>query len=341
MLQPWLSADELEEVARQRLAPAAYDYIAGGSGAELTLAANREAFLRFRLRPRVLTGVAAPVTATTVLGMPLDAPLFVSPMGGPAHALAHRDGVPGAAAAAADAGIAYMVSASSVPSLDLPGPAKVAQVYPLDRGATAELVAQAAELGYRAVCLTADVPVAALRRRNLRHGTGVPSAPDSAIVGGFANPAHYARATGWEEVDWLKSQTPLPLVLKGVMTAEDARLAVEHGLAAVVVSNHGGRQLDHAFGTVDVLREVVEAADGKLEVLIDGGVRTATDVAVAICLGARAVGLGKAVMWALAAGGRPAVANFLRATVEDLARTMALMGVASTAELKPAHVGRL
>ncbi|HLH68717.1 MAG TPA: alpha-hydroxy acid oxidase [Candidatus Dormibacteraeota bacterium] len=338
--EAWRSAGELEEMARLRLSPAAYDYIAGGAGEELTMAANRSGFERCRLRPRVLTGVDQASTTSTVLGAQLAAPIFVSPMGGPAHLLAHPRGVAEAAAGAADAGLAYMVSAGSVPSLELPGAARICQLNPADRGLMAELVAQARDLGYLGVCLTVDVPVPALRRRNLRHQRGVPSPTAGPTQEGFANPAYFARPATWADVEWLRSICPLPLLIKGIMTAEDARIAIEVGVQGVVVSNHGGRQLDHALGTIEVLPEVAEAVEGRALLLIDGGVRTGAEVAIALALGADAVGVGRPVLWALAVSGREGVAAFLGSLIEDLARTMAFLGVASVADLGPTHVDR-
>jgi isopentenyl diphosphate isomerase/L-lactate dehydrogenase-like FMN-dependent dehydrogenase len=335
---PWLSADELEEVARRRLEPAAYDYIAGGAGEELTLAANRRAFELLALRPRILTGVQKVSTQATLFGMSLAAPLFVSPMGGPAHALVQPEGVFGTASGAAQAGVAYMVSGSSAPTLDLPGLARICQVYLIDRDATIRLLGEAEQLGYGAICLTADVPVSALRRRNLRHGKGVPADTAEPVRGGFSNPDFYAHPTSWRDVEWMRSIAKLPLIVKGVMTGEDAHIAVELGIDGVVVSNHGGRQIDHALGTVEVLPEVVDAVGGRAAVMIDGGVRTSTDVAIALALGAQAVGMGKAVMWAYAAAGAPGVANFLQSIITDLTRTMALLGVATIADLGPGFV---
>jgi isopentenyl diphosphate isomerase/L-lactate dehydrogenase-like FMN-dependent dehydrogenase len=337
-LPPWLSADELEEVARRQLEPATYDYIAGGAGEERTLAANRRGFELLALRPRILTGAHEVTTQATLFGMSLAAPLFVSPMGGPAHALVHPEGVLGTALGAAQAGVAYMVSGSSAPTLDIPGDARICQVYLVDRDVTTRLMGQAEQLGYGAVCLTADVPVSALRRRNLRHGKGIPAGTAEPVRGGFANPEFYARTASWKDVEWMRSIAKLPLIVKGVMTGEDARIAVELGVDGVVVSNHGGRQIDHALGTIEVLPEVVDAVAGGATVMIDGGVRTSTDVAIALALGAQAVGMGKAVMWAYAAAGAPGVANFLKSIITDLTRTMALLGVANVADLGPAFV---
>ena len=337
---PWLSADELEQLARQRLTPAVYDYIAGGAGDELTLAENRAAFSRLRLRPRVMTGASAISTQAMLFGRQLAAPIFVAPMGEPSHLLVHPHGVEAAAAGAADAGLGYMVSASSAQKLDLPGGALVCQVYLNDRDKVADLASEAERRGFMAVCLTVDVPVTALRRRNLRHGTGVPKPGGEATNAGFANHAAYARPTTWRDVEWLHSVTRLPVIVKGILTAEDGRLAVEAGADGIVVSNHGGRQLDAALGTIDALPEVVEAVDGRIPVLLDGGVRSATDVALALALGASAVGIGKAVMWALAAGGRKAVADYLGSLIADLGRTLAMMGVAGVADLGPEHVDR-
>jgi len=339
-LQPWLSADELEELARVRLAPAVYDYIAGGAGEERSLAENRAAFERLRLRPRVLAGLSSTSTETKMFDRDLAAPIFVAPMGGPSHHLVHPQGVREMAAGAADASLGYMVSASSVPTLDLPGHALVCQVYLNDRDQTARLVAEGERLGYAAVCLTVDVPVAALRRRNLRHGTGVPDPKGAKEKAGFSNPAVYAAPTGWRDVEWLRSITGLPLIVKGIMTAEDALLAVEAGVAGVVVSNHGGRQLDATLGTVDALPEVVDAVGGRALVLLDGGVKSATDVACALALGADAVGIGKAAMWALAAGGRSTVTTYLQSLISDLARILMMLGVAGVAGLGNEQVDR-
>ena len=338
--QPWHSADELEAMASLRLPPAVYDYIAGGAGDERSLRENRAAFDRLRLRPRVLTGIATATAQTEILGRRLAAPVFVAPMGGPSHELAHPNGVAEMAGGAADAGLGYMVSASSVPTLDLPGEALVCQVYLNDRDQAARLIHDAEERGYIAVCLTVDVPVAALRRRNLRHGTGVADSGGPAQQRGFANPAAYATPTSWRDVEWLRSITALPLLVKGVMTAEDAALAVDAGAAGVVVSNHGGRQLDATLGTIDALVEVVDAVAGKALVLLDGGVQSATDVALALALGAQAVGIGKAAMWALAVGGRAGVADYLHSIVVELERTQMMLGVPNVEALGPGHVDR-
>jgi isopentenyl diphosphate isomerase/L-lactate dehydrogenase-like FMN-dependent dehydrogenase len=332
----WSSANDLEARARERLGIAVYDYVAGGAGEELTLAANRAGFERLRLRPRVLLDITSVTSETTLLGMALAAPIFVSPMGTPSHRLVHPDAVNGTAGGAADAGVAYMLSGSSALTLDIPGANRICQINILERRETADLVARAEAAGYHAICVTVDVPVAALRRRNLKHGIE-PGRAAEAGSAGFANPA-FSAPTTWRDIEWLRSVTTLPVLLKGIMTGEDARLAIEAGAAGVVVSNHGGRQIDHALGTIDVLPEVVDAVGKRGVVLIDGGVRTSTDVAIAIALGADAVGIGKAAMWALGAGGRVAVANFLRSIVADLVRTMALMGVTSVDALGPSHV---
>ena len=334
----WSSANDLEARARERLGAAVYDYVAGGAGEELTLAANREGFERLRLRPRVLVDVTSVSAATTLLGMDLSAPLFVAPMGTPSHLLVHPDGVNGTAGGAADAGVGYMLSGSSAATLDIPGTNRICQINILERGATADLVTRADAAGYRAICVTVDVPVAALRLRNLRHGIE-PGREAEAGSAGFANPA-FSAPTTWKDIEWLRSVTTLPILIKGITSPADARLAIENGMAGVVVSNHGGRQLDHALGTIDLLPEIVDAIGGRGIVIVDGGVRTSTDIAIALALGADAVGMGKAVMWALAAGGRPVVANFLRSIVADLGRTMALLGVTSVHALGPAYVDR-
>jgi 4-hydroxymandelate oxidase len=350
-VQDWVSADELEQLARVHLNPSLFDFVTGGAGAELTVAANREAFQRYRLRPRFLGGGTSVTTAVSVLGTELAMPVFISPMG--AQWLLHPEAEAGTAAGAREAGAGFMLSADSVGAIEAvaaaAGSARWYQLYlRADRGLTRELVAAAVASAYRAFCVTIDVPVIGLRRRDLRNyfasGRGAPlgrllperPAPTNEIYPGVLS---YAPVTP-ADIEWLRSLTDLPILLKGVMTAEDALVAIESGVAGIVVSNHGGRQLDHMLGTADVLPEIVEAVAGRAEILIDGGVRRGTDVAVAIALGARAVAVGRPAVWALSTGGPAAVARYLRGLAADLARTMVLLGVARVEDLGSEHVDR-
>jgi isopentenyl diphosphate isomerase/L-lactate dehydrogenase-like FMN-dependent dehydrogenase len=341
---------DFEEAARERLDPGAYGYFAGGAGDEHTLRANVAAFTRWDLRPRVLVDVSSVSTAATVLGTELAMPLLVAPTA--FQRLAHPDGELATARAAAAAGTAMCLSTlSSVSPAELaaavPGAPQWFQLYwSQDRGFTGELVAAVAEAGFRALVLTVDFPVAGRRERDLRAAFALPEdlpTPNLPVrleredfhreLGAIVDPA-----LTWRDLEWLRSACDLPLVVKGVLTAEDALLAAEHGAAAVVVSNHGGRQLDSVPATLDVLPEVVGAAGDRVEVLLDGGIRRGTDVLKALALGARATLAGRAVVWGLAAGGEDGVARVLGLLRDEIEVGLKLLGCASPADVKQAHV---
>ena len=275
---PLLSLDDYEALARERLDPALFAGLDGGAGDELTMRANRRAWERLVLRPRVLVDVGEVATAATVLGRELSAPVLVAPMG--FQELLHPDGVAATARGAARAGTVTVLStiARATPAevaAAAPGAPTWFQLYCFrDRGLTREIVRQAVDAGSEALVLTVDGPVLGRRERARRAGW---SLPDGYMVGvcGLAPSELQHRmdpTIAWRDLEWLAA-CGLPLVLKGILTAEDARLAAEHGAAAVVVSNHGGRQLDGVAASADALPEVVEAAAGRLEVLVDGGVR--------------------------------------------------------------------
>jgi 4-hydroxymandelate oxidase len=361
---PPLSLAEYEAAARDRLPPDVWDYVAGGSGTESTLAANRAALDRLALRPRVLVDVSRCDPATELLGAPLAAPIGVAPMA--YHRLAHPDGEVGTARAAGATGLLFVVSLFA--SQDLAEIAAAAtgplwlQLYWLRRrGVMVDLVQRAEALGYRAIVITVDTPRVARRLRDLRHGFALPSqvvavnidpavmaGTDHGEVGVSALERHsrqqFDASVTWADLAWLRERTRLPVVVKGVLTAEDARLAVAHGAAAVVVSNHGGRQLDGAPATVAALPEVVDAVAGRCPVLMDGGVRTGADVVRALALGARAVLVGRPVLWGLAYRGGDGVRDVLALLRAELAETMALCGRPRLADLdgsvvspRPAH----
>jgi 4-hydroxymandelate oxidase len=341
-----MSAADLENLARTRMPGPLFDFISGGAGDEATVAANRAGFSSLRLRLRVLREVAPITMATTVAGSRLGAPILVAPMA--ALGLIEEGGEAAAAAGASEAGVGFVLSARTRELMDAvaptPNQARWVQIYVSGRRDIArELVARAESRGYGAICVTTDVPVLGFRRRDLRNGflpfPGGESPPifDPIELDAYSGVSFRAPVT-WRDLEWLKAITNLPVIAKGVMTAEDARIAVESGLDGIIVSNHGGRQLDHGHGAIEVLGEVAQAASGRAAVVLDGGVRSGSEIAASLCMGASAVSIGRPILWALAAGGQAGVATFLRALVQDLARTMVMIGARSVADLSPSMV---
>jgi isopentenyl diphosphate isomerase/L-lactate dehydrogenase-like FMN-dependent dehydrogenase len=347
-----LNVSDYERLAAERLEPGMLGYIDGGADDELTLRENVAAFARVRLRPRVLVDVSAATTAAKVLGEELSMPLLIAPTA--FQRLVHPDGEQATARAAAKAGTVMCVS-----TLATATPAEVADAAPegarwfqlycyRDRGLTRALVEQAVEAGYRALVLTVDAPGTLGRReRDLRSRfelpaeVRVPSYAEAVGRPAGATPAEIIALMDatltWRDLEELQGMSDLPLLVKGVLTEEDARLVCEHGAAGVIVSNHGGRQLDGVPATLEALPEVAEAVEGRAEVLLDGGVRRGTDVAKALALGARAVLVGRPVLWALAAGGERGVAHLLELLAEELRLALVLLGCPSPAHVTPAH----
>jgi 4-hydroxymandelate oxidase len=336
------------------LQPSIFDFVAGGSGDEQTMASNLRGFDRFKLRPRILRDVSSVDTRIDFFGADLAAPIFVSPMG--QQKLIHRSGEKATAQGAGRAGLGFVLSMGASVSLEEVAKAGCnalwLQMYYLrDRQLMADLVARAVQAGFRAICLTADVPVVGFRRRDQRHKQ-LGNSPADFVFGNFekyykersASTDAYLLsglhdlAVTWSDLEWLRSQSELPLALKGVMTREDARCAVDSGVQVIVVSNHGGRQIDHASGAIDVLQEVVEAVDGRAKVVLDGGVRRPTDIAIALSLGADAVMVGRPVLWALALAGADGVAELLKHLTGELGRVLTLMGIARVADLDASNV---
>src|SRR5690349_7824983 len=286
-----LNLDSLEARARERLDPMLFDYIAGGSGDEWTLRENREAWSRIQLLPRMLRGVGNRDQRVTILGTEVTFPVLVPPMG--FHGLCHVDAELATARGAARAGTIFVASTVSNRSLEAIAEASSGprwfQLYVYrDRAITRDLVDRAAAAGYTALCLTVDTPLAGQRERDRRNRLRMPahlglenfpashgerhksgSETDSALARYIAD--MWDANLTWEDIDWLRSISPLPVIVKGLLVPEDAELAIEHGAAAVIVSNHGGRQLDGAPASVTMLRSIVEAVRGRVEVLIDGG----------------------------------------------------------------------
>ncbi|TMK96634.1 MAG: alpha-hydroxy-acid oxidizing protein [Actinobacteria bacterium] len=335
-----LTVDDFEAAARDMLPEMVFDYYAGGSGEEWTLRENTRAYGRWVIRPRVLVDVSNVEPMTTVLGQELPFPILLAPTA--FQRMAHRDGELATAHGAASLGAIMVVSTIATVSLEdlaATGVRRWFQLYVLkDRGLTAALVKRAHAAGYEAIVLTVDTPLLGRRLRDERNsfalppgiglanleGSGLPESSGSGLFSFFLE-RHDAALT-WDDVAWLRSLSPLPLVLKGIVTAEDTRLAVDAGVDAIVVSNHGGRQLDGAPATLDVLPEVVEAAEGRIEVLLDGGIRRGSDVFKALALGARATLVGRPYLWGLAVNGADGVRQVLEIIRDDLMLTMALAG---------------
>ncbi|HEV8238267.1 MAG TPA: alpha-hydroxy acid oxidase [Thermoanaerobaculia bacterium] len=348
-----VNLDDFEAAARACLSPLAYDYYAGGSYDELTLHDNQAAFRRRKLAYRVLRDLSTRTLATTVLGQPVSMPVLLAPTA--FHRLADEEGEVATARAAAAQGTVMMLSTLSTCSLEAvcaTGAAVWFQLYVYrDRGATRALVERAEAAGCRALVLTVDAQLWGRRERDVRNRFSLPPGIECVNLDGTAMArlppgvegsglsayvmSLFDPALSWKDLAWLASITRLPVVVKGIVHPDDARLAAEHGAAAVVVSNHGGRQVDTAPATLDALPAVVEAVDGKLEVLLDGGIRRGSDVIKALALGARAVGVGRPVLWGLAIAGQQGVELALQRLRDELDVVMGLCGCAS-----PAEVGR-
>ena len=350
-----LNVLDYERQAESVLEPGAFGYYAGGAADEEALAGNVDAWRRLRLRPRVLVDVTAVSTETTVLGTPVSMPLLVAPTA--IQRLAHPDGEAGMARAAAAAGTLMCLStiATATPAdvaTAAPDGPRWFQLYVFrERGVTRELIAQAVEHGYSAIVLTVDAPRLGRRERDFRTAFRV---PEEIVVPGFAaamggwegaTPLELLGAIDpaltWDDLDEVRSFSELPLVLKGIQTAEDAELACEHGVDAIVVSNHGGRQLDAVAPTAELLPEIVAAVAGRLEVYVDGGIRRGSDAVKALALGARAVLAGRAPLWGLACDGEAGARNVLELLRAEIELTLALLGCTSPAAVGPDHVRRI
>jgi isopentenyl diphosphate isomerase/L-lactate dehydrogenase-like FMN-dependent dehydrogenase len=345
-----VNVHDFERRAAELLEPGVLGYYAGGAGDERTLRDNVAAFAKHRLRPRVLVDVSATNAATTVLGTEISMPVIVAPTA--LHRLAHADGEPGTARAAAAAGTIYTFStlATSHPRdcCETAGP-RWLQLYVLkDRAVSRALVDEAVACGYEAIVLTVDAPRAGRRERDFRTGFAVPADVDMPAVRAATGapvsptPAEFFGLVDttltWQSLEELVAESPVPVLVKGVHTAEDALLAAEHGAAGVIVSNHGGRQLDGVPATLDMLPEVAETVGDRVEVLVDGGIRRGTDVLTALALGARAVLIGRPVLWGLACGGEQGVARVLQIFKEEIELGLCLLGAPTPADVTPAHL---
>ena len=351
-----ISAADWERAAEEKLAPGPFGYIAGGAGAETTVGANLEAFGRWRIRPRMLTGNAVRDQSVEVLGLRSPAPFLLAPLG--VLSIAHDEAEVGVARAAASTGVPIVLSSAATHSLEdvaATGAPRWFQLYWVsDREICASLVKRAADAGYGAIVVTLDTLQLAWRPRDLRNAY-LPFLQGEGCGQFFSDPVFLSRldkppaedlltaaatmlatfpnvGLTWNDLDWLREQTDLPLLVKGVLTAGDARLALDHGVNGILVSNHGGRQVDGAVAALDALVEVRDALPEAV-VLMDGGIRSAADVLKAMALGADAVLLGRPYAYALAVGGQRGVEELLQNLMAEIDLSLALAGAHSIREL--------
>ena len=333
---------DLDAAAEAVLDPVAWAYYSGGAGDERTVRENVDAWSRRTLRPRVLVDVSVIDTSTTLLGTPVRLPVGVAPTA--LHGLCCPDGELATARAAARQGALYAFSTLATRPMedvaDVDGPRWFQLYAHNDRGISADLVARAAAAGFGALVVTVDLPVFGRREREIRAGYqwGVPRDYGNLAKYGDAAADLHAFQLRWADLEWLRGLTDLPIVLKGVLTGEDAALACEHGVDAVWVSNHGGRQLDRVAATVDVLEECVQAVAGRAEVYVDGGMRRGTDVLTALALGARAVFAGRPWLYALATGGEEGVVAAFDVVRAELETAMALLGTPTVDAVTRSHL---
>jgi isopentenyl diphosphate isomerase/L-lactate dehydrogenase-like FMN-dependent dehydrogenase len=351
-----ITADEWERAAEAKLDTGAFGYIAGGAGDEATMRANRQAFDRWRIRPRMLTGNAARDISVEVLGMRSPAPFLLAPIG--VLSIAHETAEAGAAAAAASAGVPFVLSSAATHSIEQvaeTGAPRWFQLYWVnDRSICESFVRRAEAAGYGAIVVTLDTLTLGWRPRDLRQAY-LPFIKGEGCGQYFTDPVFLSKldktpkedlltaaatmlatfpniGLTWNDLDWLREQTSLPILVKGVLTADDAQEALRHGVDGIVVSNHGGRQVDGAVAALDALVEVREALPEAV-VLMDGGIRTAADVVKAMALGADAVLLGRPYAYALAVGGQRGVEELLQNLMAEIDLTLALAGAHSIREL--------
>ncbi len=351
-MSDYLNLFELEAIAKAKLDEAAFGYYASGANDEISLRDNRAAFERIKLFYRVLVDVSTRDLATTVLGYPVSMPVLVAPTA--FHKMAHPDGEAATARAAGAAKTIMMLS--SLSNTDVEDVVQAAsspiffQLYVYrDRKATEALIARVEAAGCRALVLTVDAPLLGRRERDVRNRFCLPAglSVKNLVSEGYGDVPAHTNDSGlaayfaslldpsltWKDLAWLRSLTKLPVIVKGIVRADDARRAVDCGASAIVVSNHGGRQLDTSPATIDALPAIADAVGKSTELLLDGGIRRGTDVIKAVALGARAVLVGRPVLWGLAADGERGVSRMLGILREELDLAMALLGACRMTEI--------
>jgi len=343
-----VNLSDFEKAARERMSRMAFDYYASGANDELTLAENHSAFERLKLAYRVLVDVSERTLSTTVLGHEVSMPVLVAPTA--FHKLAHEDGEAATARAAGAAGTVFTLSTLSNTAVEevcaaATGPVWFQLYVYKDRAATEGLIRRAETAGCSALVLTVDAPLLGKRERDVYNRFHLPEGlkVENLLPKGYGEVTEAAETSGlaayvntmmdqaltWKDLAWLRSVTELPILVKGIVRPDDALRAVEHGVDGIVISNHGGRQLDTSPATVGVLPAIADAVDGRAEVLLDGGVRRGTDVVKALALGARAVMVGRPALWGLAVNGQAGVEEVLNLLRDELDLALALCGCPS------------
>ncbi|XP_045472724.1 hydroxyacid oxidase 1-like [Harmonia axyridis] len=354
MCENLASVDDFEKHAYSVLPKNALDYYRSGAGAQTTLADNKRAFSRYKLRPRILRDVSRRDLSTTVLGEKVAIPFGIAPTA--MQRMANPEGELANVRAAQAMGTVYILSTLATSSIEevaqaAPDCTKWFQLYIFkDRSVTRDLVSRAERAGFKALVLTVDAPVFGIRQADVRNGFNLPAHLRLANFTGaslnkFDDKADGSKLTAyvaslfdatlnWDDIKWLKTITKLPIILKGILTAEDAILAADAQIDGVVVSNHGARQLDGTFATIDVLEEIVRAVDNRVEVYLDGGIRSGTDVFKALALGAKMVFLGRPALWGLAHSGEEGVKKMLRIVRNEFDTALALSGCTNIGEIR-------
>jgi 4-hydroxymandelate oxidase len=345
---PPVCVSDYEEIACQGLPDMIRNYIAGAAGDELSLRRNRDRFDALLLKPRVLRDVSRLDTSLEIFGCPLRFPILLAPTA--YQRMVHPDGELATARGASAADTVLVVSCLATTTFEeIAAHAACPLWFQLyvqrDRQFTAELVRRVVAAGCRALCVTVDTPVLGTRNREVRDGFALPPGLERANLRGNqgARASHFDESgvysdvldptLSWRDIEWLRSLTGIPLILKGILAAEDAALAVEHGAAGIIVSNHGARNLDTTPAAIEALPAVVAAVSGRIPVFLDGGIRRGTDVVKALALGARAVFIGRPYLWGLAAAGASGVERVLRILHTELLSAIALCGRRNLAEI--------
>ncbi|TMI21820.1 alpha-hydroxy-acid oxidizing protein [Candidatus Bathyarchaeota archaeon] len=347
-----VNLEELEQQAKQRLDQASYDFVAGGAGSELTLRANREAFQKIAIMPRVFTGIKQVDTSANFLGQRLSMPIYVTPMAN--HGVVHSSAEIGSALGAKKAGTLFVAPTSSTRTIEevatatKDAPRWFQLYFNKDPDVNKQLLHRAEKAGYSAIVLTVDLPVLGIRDRNVRNSLSLPVEPNQPD----APSERYIVATrnlqllmsgmksdlSWDDYEWTRRNTSLPVLIKGILSPDDAEEAAKRKVPAIIVSNHGGRQLDTGFGAIEALGPIVDQVKGRTKVLFDSGIRRGTDVFKAIALGAAAVGVGRPVLWGLALYGADGVAAVLEHLKAELVNVMHLAGTARLNDISSEYI---
>ncbi len=347
-----VNLDELEQEAKQRLDPGSYDFVAGGTGSELTLIANRQAFEKITIVPRVLTGIKGADVSTNLFGQRLSMPIYVTPVSN--HGVVHPLAEVGSAQGAKKAGALFVAPTESNKTMEEiataveDGPRWFQLYFNKDPEINRQLLRRAEKAGFSAIVLTVDLPILGIRDRDARNHFTIPK--DLKRANFLSEQSKGTTRTlqslasgikddlSWEDYEWTRRNTALPVLIKGILSPDDAEEAARRKAPAIIVSNHGGRQLDTGFGAIEALRPIVERVKGKTRILFDSGIRRGTDVFKALALGAEAVGVGRPVLWGLALNGADGVAAVLEHLRTELVNVMRLAGTTRLADITPDYI---